>query len=165
MAKKATAAPAAPAAPVLDTSKYNQPVSADKAVISVKTEVGNELTDDYMSLSSVSNYIRKKPAQLQRVIDEVAEKRAVNGKLLHEAVNNGTISVVSFFMTESESKRRRFSVKQYLNMLTRVAKSCYNLEDIQKMRGLVMTTADGATVKVSYLYQVPAEVIKTFTGK
>ena len=167
MSKKATAAPVAPTAPatpLLDVSKYNQPVAQERAVTSVKTEVGNELTDDYMSLSSVASYVRKRPTHVQRVLDEIAQTRSVNGKLIHEAVNVGTLSVSAFFLTEKEAERTRFSVKQYLNILSRVAKSRYTLEDIQKMRGLKMTGPNGE-MPVKYLHQVPAEVIKTFVGK
>jgi len=161
--KSAPKAAAAPADVIIDTTKY-VPVEDARAIVNVKKEVGDDLTNDYMSLSSVHSFLRKRPAHVQKLLDDIAAKHTVNGPLIHESLNVGTLSIPAFFLTEKEAERTRFSVKQYLNILVRVAKSPFKVEDIAKLKSLKVQTPDGE-LKVRYLHQVPAEVIKAYTGK
>lgn len=139
---------------VVDTSRYETTEPETRALVSVKTEVGNELTDEYMSLSAVFSHLRRRPKHVQAVLDEASAKRHINGRVVHDMVNVGSISTMAFFMTENEAERRRFSIKQALNILLRASKTTLRLDQVKELRE-----------KYQYWYRVPAEVQAAYKGK
>ncbi len=139
---------------VVDTSRYETTATETRALVSVKTEVGNELTDEYMSLSAVFSHLRRRPKHVQAVLDEASAKRHINGRVVHDMVNVGSISTMAFFMTESEAERRRFSIKQALNILLRASKTTLRLDQVKELRE-----------KYTYWHRVPAEVQAAYKGK
>lgn len=151
----------AEAEPIIDVAAYQKQIEpTTKALVPVKQIVGNELTDEYQSLSNIFNFMRSKPKSVKTLLDDLSAKKLVNTKVIHEIINVGTLSTLSFFMTQSEAfkkdketgmlvPRQRYTVKQGLSILERAAKSPLPLEAIQKWRA-----------EYRYLHAVPGEVTK-----
>lgn len=144
-----------------NASKYdqvpNEPVTT-KAVVSVKAQVVAELKGEYNSLSSIFNFLRKRPKAIERITDEIAEKKLVNGKILHDIFNVGSMSTLAFFMLPSEvsvtdkktgvvSPKTTFTLNQVVAMAVRAAKCPLPVEAVHKYRA-----------EYKYFHAIPGEV-------
>lgn len=144
-----------------NSAKYeqvpNEPTTT-KALVSVKAQVVAELKGEYNSLSSIFNFLRKRPKAIERITDEIAEKKLVNGKILHDIFNVGSMSTLAFFMLPSEvsvtdkktgvvSPKTTFTLNQVVAMAVRAAKCPLPVEAVHKYRQ-----------QYKYFHAIPGEV-------
>ena len=144
-----------------NSAKYdqvpNEPTTT-KALTSVKAQVVAELKGEYNSLSSIFNFLRKRPKAIERITDEIAEKKLVNGKILHDIFNVGSMSTLAFFMLPSEvsvtdkktnvtTPKTTFTLNQVVAMAVRAAKCPLPVEAVHKYRA-----------EYKYYHAIPGEV-------